>query len=226
MRDPTEAATRLADRELDISERFKALGMTVSDDVVKYMAEQQETGNWTQGYTDTQINALAGGENSSYDLDEGLSEVVNASGEVAASGYKTQDVIDQFKRWLGPMFGQIDETEAAKWATRLREEGDVAQEELTRHLQQMRMAVLPEYTDPTMAYAEIAQPWLNYGTQIWGQQMDETSDIFIEMLRANDATEAKKLLRREGLNQGIGKVEQSFAAESLGQEGALRRAAR
>ncbi len=222
MRDPIEAADRLADRVLGLQATFLVLGMDVGSDVIAHLAKMEMTGEWTSAYVETQINAIAGGESSSYTLDASFSEMEMGQ----ASTFRSQDVRDEFSRWLGPLFGKVTDAEANRWATKFREEGEVAEEELLQHLQKMRLAILPEYTDPSMSYAEIAQPWLNFGSEIWGQQLDETSDMFIELLRTNDATEAGKILRREGLAQNIGKVTQDMETDALGREGSLRRAAR
>jgi hypothetical protein len=221
MRDPTEAARRMEDRTLGIGDSFRMLGMDVGDDVVNHIATRWETGEWSADYAETQISALAGGGASAYTLDASLQGKWTG---ISGTTFGSQDVRDKFSQWLGPLFGKVTDIQANIWATKIREDGDVAQEELTRHLQQMRMAVLPEYTDPSMSYAEIAQPWLNFGTSIWGQQLDETSDMFIELLRTNDSTEAGKLLRREGLKQNIGKVETSRAQLALGPTGGVRKA--
>jgi hypothetical protein len=226
-RAPEEAASQFQDRKVALGTAFLQLGMTVDDSIVDFIAQKWESGDWSQSYANTQIAALAGGANSSFSMDAELRSIVDRSGtQVVGSQYKAQEVRDEYNRWLGPIFGAVNETEAQRWATKIREQGAVAQEELVRHLQQMRMAVLPEYTDPSMSYAEIAQPWLNYGTQIWGQQLDERSGLFLQLLRSNDATEAGKLLRQAGINENIGKVTQDLQVDAFGPDGSLRRAVR
>ncbi len=82
----------------------------------------------------------------------------------------------------------------------------------------------PEYTDPELTYQDIASPWRGFGSQIWGQQMDETSDVFQQLIKMNDTVEGGKLLRKEGMSRGIGAVEQSAMSGLFDQTSGVRQA--
>lgn len=110
------------------------------------------------------------------------------------------------QKWLGPHFGgQYDEAWVREWAGRLRNDPD-AEQELTDLLRGRRLAVLPEYTNENLTYQDIAGPWMAMYTQMWGRQADESDPMFHSILRMNDAAEASKLLRKEGLERGVGTV--------------------
>ena len=224
MRDPEEAKTRMEDRNSAVALALAELGIVLDEKVVSYIASQVEMGHWSVAKGLEQINAIAGGSNSRYELDTGLADVIGGA-TVASSTMGTQNVIDLYLEWLGPAMGQVSEAEAAKWATKIRELGDVAREELIAQLKQSRLALFPEYTDESMTYRQIAAPWKNFASNIWGQTIDESSDMFLQILRANDSGEAGKILRREGLDQGISKVGQTMKLDALGPEGSVRRAA-
>ncbi|MCH7720959.1 MAG: hypothetical protein IH988_08220 [Planctomycetes bacterium] len=49
-------------------------------------------------------------------------------------------------------------------------------------LQSQRLALFSNYTDESLTYEDIASPWRNYATSIWGQQLDETTDLFATAL--------------------------------------------
>jgi len=70
--------------------------------------------------------------------------------------------------------------------------------------------VLPQYENPDLTYEDIATPWRNMAFSAWGQQVDESSDMFQKMIAANDAGEAGVMLRTEGLSQGVKRVEDQF----------------
>ena len=226
MRDPEQAALRMEDRQHAVTETLAGLGIVLDSRIVDYIAEQVEMGHWSEEKGVRQIQAIAGGSNSSYDLDADLAAFIEETGtEAPTSTFGTQNVIDLYTEWLGPAMGQVDEAEAAKWATRIREDGDVAREELVAHLKQSRLALFPEYTDESMSYQDIAAPWKNFATRIWGQTVDESSSMFLEILAANDAGKAGQILRREGLKEDVTQVTQDMATDALGPEGSLRRAA-
>ncbi len=226
MRDPEEAARRMEARQFLVAETLAELGLVLDSRIVDYIADQVEMGHWDEAKGLRQIAAIAGGSNSSYDLDVGLVAFMDETGtEAPTSTFGTQNVIDLYTEWLGPAMGQVSEADAAKWATKIREHGDVAREELVAHLKQSRLALFPTYTDESMSYAEIAAPWKNFATRIWGQSVDESSPMFLEILAANDAGEAGKILRREGLKEDVSQVTQDMATDALGPQGSLRRAA-
>lgn len=114
-------------------------------------------------------------------------------------------VKDLMRRWLGPFFSDgYDEQWIAEWAGKLRNDPD-AETELVELLKERKQAVLPEY-GKDQPYEAIAGPWKSLFTRVWGQQADESDPIFHKILRMNDAAEATKLLRKEGLKRGVGTV--------------------
>ena len=93
----------------------------------------------------------------------------------------------------------------AEKAGLLRNDPD-AQMEFVEQLKSQRLALFPTYEDENMTYQDIAQPWRNFAFGQWGEQLDETVPLFGTLLQTNDAIENGKLLTREGLKRGVGKV--------------------
>lgn len=133
------------------------------------------------------------------------------------------EVRDMVEEWLGPKFAAgWSNRVIEKWAHKVRgneEEMTKLEEELRRQ----RSAVLPGY-DENLTYEQIATPWRAVVQDVWGQQADESSDLFYQILKANDLETSNQLLRKEGLRTGNKKVQmdatraltQSFGGQVTG----------
>jgi len=60
--------------------------------------------------------------------------------------------------------------------------------------------------DENMTYEDIATPWRNFAFNFLGERMSETTDAWLSVLKANDQTEANKILTIFGLNNDNKKV--------------------
>ena len=57
-----------------------------------------------------------------------------------------------------------------------------------------------------MTYEDIARPWRNLTTSVWGKSADETEGWWQDMLKSNDFASAQTVLREKGLEQNITQV--------------------
>ena len=77
---------------------------------------------------------------------------------------------------------------------------------LINSLKQSRLAAFSNYTNPELTYEDIARPWRNLTTSVWGQNADETQGWWQEMVKSNDYTTAQATLRERGLENNIAQV--------------------
>ena len=71
-----------------------------------------------------------------------------------------------------------------------------------------------------MTYEDIARPWRNLTTSVWGKTADETQGWWQDMLKSNDFTKAQETLREKGLELDITQVTQDATKalqQALGQ---------
>ena len=73
-------------------------------------------------------------------------------------------------------------------------------------MKQSRLAAFSNYTNPELTYEDIARPWRNLTTSVWGQTADETQGWWQEMVKSNDFAKAQTTLRERGLEQDITQV--------------------
>lgn len=205
--DPASAQQFIDDSTLAVYDLLLEYGVTNPPQrMVDYIARQRAMGNWSEQYMVSQLTAISN-PHSGRSIDQGLLDFVGDLDNLDTNQQHEEQVRRLVAEWLGPRHGAWSDERIARWATRFRESPD-AQDELVTRLRQMRMALFSEYEDPNLTYEDIAQPWRTFGQQVWGQQVDETDPLFQRILRANDSTEAGKMLTRAGLRRGIRKVEQ------------------
>ncbi len=216
LRDPEEAARLTEDNYITVWEAFRSIGLdSVSDDLITYMAEQFTQGHWSKQYLEEQQAAVAG-DPSAVTMDTGLSAFMGEAGiTVGDPSLGRNQVLDQFDRWLGPAFAPSDK-QIKEWSAKLRRDPQAGGDSLEQYLRGQRMALFPEYADESLTYEDIASPWRNFASNIWGQTPDETDDVFQQVIRMNDSIEAGKLLRKEGLNRNIGQVRQDAVKGVMG----------
>ena len=208
---PETAAQLEASNRLAVSQLLEQAGvMGASETIVNYIADQWTQGQWTDLQRNVQIALLADPEKAG-DMDTGLQEIA-AGGDFTTTIDQERFVTTEIRKWLGPVYGQWGEAEIQHWAGQIRNDPG-GRDKFLNELSRQRQAVLPQYENPDLTYEDIATPWRNMSYQRWGQQIDETSDVFQQILQANDAGIAGQLLREEGLNQGVKKVEDQFLAD-------------
>lgn len=203
MADPETANRRMVDDQSFVRSLFEELGASGNDpEMLNWMSNKYTTGDWTEAYLKEQIEAVTSGWT---DVDVELERYMLETGAIADTTLKNhENVRALWNEWLGPAYQPTDE-EVENWATKLRKTGD-AKEELTSMLRGQRLALYQNYEDPNLTYQDIAGPWRNQVSQVWGQVADEQTDFFQEIVRSNDYGEAQRMLRKEGMAQGIDKV--------------------
>jgi len=205
---PQQATQNIQDKQIEVKIAMEANGIASPPDaLVSWVADKAVTGMWTQVYTDQQIALLADPYKPGT-RDTGMVNFIEGVGvgtlDRLSVGEKT--VRDLYRRYLGPSLGSASDTEIAEKAGLLRSDPD-AEEQLKSYLEQQRLAMFGKYTNPTLTYNDIVQPYKNLVNQVWGQEVDETQDWFIKMVQDNDIEKAYTTLREKGIDQGIERVQ-------------------
>ena len=205
---PQQATQDIQDKQLSVRIAMEANGIASPPDaLVSWFADKAVSGTWTQLYTDNQIALLADPYKPGA-RDTGMVNFIEGVGvgtlDRLSVGEKT--VTDLYRRYLGPSLGNASSDEIAEKAGQLRNDPD-AEEQLKSYLEQQRLAMFGKYTNPTLTYNDIVQPYKNLVNQVWGQEVDETQDWFIKMVQDNDIEQAYTTLREKGIAQGIGRVQ-------------------
>jgi len=205
---PEQATQDILDKQLSVRIAMEANGIASPPDaLVSWFADKAVSGTWTQLYTDQQIALLADPYKPGA-RDTGMVNFIEGVGvgtlDRLSVGEKT--VTDLYRRYLGPSLGNASADEIAEKAGQLRNDPD-AEEQLKSYLEQQRLAMFGKYTNPTLTYNDIVQPYKNLVNQVWGQEVDETQDWFIKMVQDNDIEKAYTTLREKGISQGIGRVQ-------------------
>ena len=205
---PAQAQQDIQDKQIEVKAAMEANGISSPPDaLVAWVADKAVTGMWTQVYTDQQIALLADPYKPGA-RDTGMVNFIEGVGvgtlDRLSVGEKT--VKDLYRRYLGPSLGNASETEIAEKAGLLRSDPD-AEEQLKAYLEQQRLAMFGNYTNPTLTYNDIVQPYKNLVNQVWGQEVDETQDWFIKMVQDNDIEKAYTTLRQKGMEQGVERVQ-------------------
>ena len=105
------------------------------------------------------------------------------------------------------MYGKLDDTTLAEYADKYNNAPSEADGLMIINnlLLGQRKVLFPNY-DESLTYEEIAGPWRNFSFNALGERVNETSDIWIKILQANDQTVANQLLTTYGLNNNNMKV--------------------
>lgn len=216
--DPAQAQRIVADNRARVTDLFSAAGVdNASEELINTVADQWTTGSWSEIYATNQIRMLAD-PNLEGDLDPVLTSFRDG---LDGTRQGEDDVRNMITRWLGPVQANTwSEDNISTWATRFREDPD-ARLELEEVLRRHRLALFPEYDNANLTYEDIAQPWRGVWSQEWGGVADESDPLFARIVRLNDVTEAKRLLRKEGLQRNNPTVSQrvlSDVGNTLGQQ--------
>lgn len=212
--DPATAERVIAEAHLLVEEQIRLAGggRNVSDMVIDFLAMNLVQGNISQTELSLQIRGLVD-PYSGVELMPGLAELASTGG-VTATVNREDEVRSLLHTWLGPHFGSWTDDEIARIAGDFRNDPN-ARTQFVESLKDQRMVLLPEYQDRDISYQAIANTWKQWWMGQWGQAPDENSDLWLKVLRNNDTDISGQLLRREGLNQGVGKVVDAVNSASL-----------
>ena len=205
---PVTAQQELDDKKIDIRTQMESLGMaSPPDGLVDYFAEKSVTGMWSELYTTEQLALLA----DPYKPGARDTNLINfiegvGFGSLDRASVMEKEVQDLYRTYLGPSLGNASATEISEKAGQLRNNPD-AGGELKSYLEQQRLAMFPNYTNPTLRYNDIVQPYKNLVNQVWGEEADETSDWFIQMVQNNNIESAYQTLREKGIELGVERVQ-------------------
>ena len=205
--DPAEAQRQRNDLELYYKNQLQSLGVSnVPDGLIQWVSSQNITGNWSDLKTAEQLKLFA----DPYKTGERDGEMLNlistsGFGDVDRTSAREKEVVELYRKWLGPSLGSLTQDEVSSIAGRLRDDPDY-EDALVNSLKQSRLAAFSNYTNPELTYEDIARPWRNLTTSVWGQTADETQGWWQEMLKSNDYSTAQTTLREKGLEQNINQV--------------------
>ena len=205
--DPAEAQRQRDDLELYYKNQLQALGVSnVPDGLIQWVSNKNITGTWSDLKTAEQLQLFA----DPYKTGERDTEMLNlistsGFGDVDRTAAREKEVVELYRKWLGPSLGSLTQDEVASIAGRLRDDPDY-EDALVNSLKQSRLAAFSNYTNPELTYEDIARPWRNLTTSVWGQTADETQGWWQEMVKSNDYSTAQTTLREKGLEQNINQV--------------------
>jgi hypothetical protein len=189
------------------------------EQLVELMANRVTGGTWTAAYQRTQIAKLADPAAPGA-LDPtvqrwvtGLQDAGQSLNTLADNTSKIDTVL---RTWLGPVHAAAwSKQEKERWAGRLRNDPQ-AEVELVEKLKLQRKALFPEYEDPDLSYETIAAGWRGVFQSMWGEAPDETDPLFDRVMRVGGSLGTKdqqggragveELLRKEGIQRGVGAV--------------------
>tara|TARA_Y100000389_G_scaffold1168_1_gene1198 strand:+ start:8354 stop:10822 length:2469 start_codon:yes stop_codon:yes gene_type:complete len=205
--DPAEAQRQRDDLELYYKNQLQGLGVSnVPDGLIQWVSSQNITGSWSDLKTAEQLQLFA----DPYKTGERDGEMLNlistsGFGDVDRTSAREKEVVELYRKWLGPSLGSLTQDEVSSIAGRLRDDPDY-EDALVNSLKQSRLAAFSNYSNPELTYEDIARPWRNLTTSVWGQTADETQGWWQEMLKSNDYSTAQTTLREKGLEQNINQV--------------------
>jgi hypothetical protein len=205
--DPAEAARQLDDLEIFYENQLSSLGVSgVPDGLVQWISSKNISGQWSDTYTAEQLNLFSDPYKSG-DRDAELQNLISTSGfgDVDRTAAREREVVELYRKWLGPTLGSLTQDEVSSIAGRLRDDPDY-EDALIQNLKQNRLAAFSNYTNPELTYEDIARPWRNLTTSVWGQTADETQGWWQEMVKTNDFAKAQETLRTKGLEQNVTQV--------------------
>jgi len=213
--DPATATQTKTDTEIRVANALKASGVSNAPaSLVNWVASKFYTGGWSENYTNQQISLFAdpyAQGNRDSELDTYLSSTALTG--IDRTSEKEREVEELFKTWLGPTLGKVTDEEKAELAGKLRDNPDY-KDTLIGSLKQSRLAAFSAYTNPELTYDDIARPWRNLTTSVWGQTADETQGWWQEMVKTNDFSAAQTTLREKGLETNVTQVTKD-AGEAL-----------
>jgi hypothetical protein len=205
--DPATATQTITDGQIAVANSLQAAGVSNAPEaLVNWMSSKFVTGDWSQTYTTEQISLFAD-PYAQGKRDESLENYLSSTAltGVDRTTEREREVTELYNRWLGPSLGKLTDNERAEIAGKLRDDPDY-EDALVSSLKQSRLAAFSNYTNPELTYEDIARPWRNLTTSVWGQTADETQGWWQEMVKTNDFAKAQTTLRERGLEQDVTQV--------------------
>jgi len=205
--DPSEAQRQRDDLEIYYKNQLQGLGVSnVPDGLIQWVSSQNITGSWSDLKTAEQLQLFADPYKTG-ERDDDMLNLISTSGfgDVDRTSAREKEVVELYRKWLGPSLGSLTQDEVSSIAGRLRDDPDY-EDALVNSLKQSRLAAFGNYTNPELTYEDIARPWRNLTTSVWGQNADEKQGWWQEMLKSNDYSTAQTTLREKGLEQNINQV--------------------
>ena len=216
--DPTTAQNTVNDYKIQVSRALQAAGVTggfdpetgmeraVPDALAGWIASKWVSGQWTESYTTEQLALFADPFRSGVrDVELGNYIATVGVDGLERTAEQEDRVRQLYTQWLGPVFGKLTDQEVAQQAGRIRNDPDFEQA-LVEQLKNNRLALFPQYTNPELTYNDIATPWRNLTTSVWGKSADETQSWWQDMVATNNFTEGAATLRSKGLEQNVDQV--------------------
>ena len=205
--DPATATQTITDGQIAVANSLQAAGVSNAPEaLINWMSSKFITGDWSQTYTTEQISLFAD-PYAEGKRDESLENYLSSTAltGVDRTTEREREVTELYNRWLGPTLGKLTDSERAEIAGKLRDDPDY-EDALVSSLKQSRLAAFSNYTNPELTYEDIARPWRNLTTSVWGQTADETQGWWQEMVKTNDFAQAQTTLREKGLEQDVTQV--------------------
>jgi len=204
--DPSTAEQMLEDNRANMRYQLSEAGVdNASESLINWMADRTTMGAWSKSKLDTQIAALSDPYSVDVIDDELFEFMANESFVPDTTRTGEDNVRGLLEEWLGPVYGQWTEEQIAKKAGEIRNNPD-GEIEFVESLKDQRMAMYPEHGDRNLSYQSIAGPWKAYTQGVWGAPVEDTDEVFQQVIRANDPREAGKLLRTAGVERGYDKT--------------------
>lgn len=205
--DPSEAQRQRDDLELYYKNQLQGLGVNnVPDGLIQWVTNKNITGTWSDLKTAEQLQLFADPyKTGERDIEMSNFIATSGFGDVDRTAAREKEVVELYRKWLGPSLGALTQEEVSSIAGRLRDDPDY-EDALVNSLKQSRLAAFSNYTNPELTYEDIARPWRNLTTSVWGQNADETQGWWQEMVKSNDYSTAQTTLREKGLEQNINQV--------------------
>lgn len=210
--DPEGYADRRDKFATTIFDEIAKYGIDPGDEIVGWVADKYNSGDWTLDQTLEQIQAYAG-RGGSMELDSEFDAFLIKT-DIARGGATSNidTVRDLFDEWVGPAFPPDDDT-IRKWATMISNNDAGGRDALVEHLRTQRKVLFPAYEDENATYRDIAAPWKSYATNIWGVPIDETDAAFQAIVQFNDPEKAKIKARQVGSERGYARVVESMSSD-------------
>jgi len=199
---PADAKSKLRDDKIAIRDALlEAEISNPSNELVNWISYKLTTGGWTPAYTINQIDLLS----NDGDIDEDLSSFISGDG-ITIEGTRAGEtkVENIYTEILGPVFGQMNDQLRSIEANKLRNDPNY-EFKLREKLIGQKKSLFPQYAE-NATYEEFATPWSNFINNEWGEQVDQSSVQFQEVLKLNNSVEASKYLTQQGLDLGKSKV--------------------
>lgn len=219
--DPATAQQLTTDAQIAVANSLQAAGVSNAPEaIINWVADKYISGQWSQAYTTEQVSLFAD-PYATGKRDENFENYLSSTAitGVDRTSERELEVKELYAKWLGPTLGKLTSEEVSEIAGQLRDDPEY-KDSLIQNLKQNRLAAFSAYTNPELTYEDIARPWRNLTTSVWGQTADETQGWWQEMVKTNDFAKAQETLREKGIEQDITQVTQDATKalqQALGQ---------